>query len=85
MTLMAANRQSISMAKNSSDLVVVHKVQGELVAHAIKSKLESQGIPVLLKYESAGPIYGITLDGLGQVKILVPGEFAEEAKQIIGT
>ncbi len=73
------------MGKNSPDLVVVHKVQGELVAHAIKSKLESQGIPVLLKYESAGPIYGITLDGLGQVKILVPGEFAEEAKQIIGT
>jgi len=73
------------MGKNSPDLVVVHKVQGELVAYAIKSKLESQGIPVLLKYESAGPVYGITLNGLGQVKILVPGEFAEEAKQLIGT
>jgi len=73
------------MGESGSDLVVVHKVQGELAAHVIKSKLESQGIPVLLKYESAGPIYGITLDGLGEVKILVPGEFVEEAKQIIGT
>jgi hypothetical protein len=82
---MVAERQGISMGNKDSDLVVVHKVQGELVAHAIKSKLESQGIPVLLKYESAGPIYGITLNGLGEVKILVPGEFAEEAKQIIGT
>lgn len=73
------------MGNKGRDLVVVRKVQGELVAHAVKAKLESQGIPVLLKYESAGPIYGITLNGLGEVKILVPAEFAQKAKQIIGT
>jgi hypothetical protein len=73
------------MGDKSSDLVVVHKAQGELAAHVIKSKLESQGIPVLLKYESAGPIYGITLDGLGEVRILVPAEFAPKARQLIGT
>ncbi len=73
------------MGSKGRDLVVVRKVQGELVAHALKAKLESQGIPVLLKYESAGPIYGITLNGLGEVKILVPAELAPEATQIIGT
>ena len=73
------------MGSKGRDLVVVRKVQGELVAHAVKAKLESQGIPVLLKYESAGHIYGITLNGLGEVKILVPAEFAQKAKQIIGT
>ena len=64
-------------------LIVVCKVQGELAAHIIKSHLESEGIPVLLKYESAGKVYGITVDGLGQVDILVPDELAEEAKRII--
>ncbi len=73
------------MGSKGRDLVVVRKVQGELVAHALKAKLESQGIPVLLKYESAGPIYGITLNGLGEVKILVPAELAPKATQIIGT
>jgi hypothetical protein len=45
--------------------------------------LESEGIPVLLKYESAGIVYGLTIDGIGEVRILVPEEFAEEAKIII--
>jgi len=45
--------------------------------------LESEGIPVYLKYESAGIIYGILADGIGEVRILVPKECAEEAIQII--
>lgn len=58
-------------------------MQGELTAHAIKSHLESQGIPVLLKYESVGVVLGLTINGLGQVSILVPEELTEAAKQII--
>jgi len=66
-----------------SDFVVIKIVQGEMSANIIKSHLESEGIPVYLKYESAGIIYGITVDGIGEVKILVPEECAEEAKKII--
>jgi len=66
-----------------SDFIVIKTVQGELVAKIIKSHLESEGIPVYLKYESAGLIYGITADGIGEVRILVPKEDAEEAKKII--
>jgi hypothetical protein len=66
-----------------SDFVVIKIVQGELRANIIKAHLESEGIPVYLKYESAGIIYGITADGIGEVRILVPEEFAEEAKKII--
>jgi hypothetical protein len=68
---------------DKSDLVVISTVQGELIANVIKSHLESEGIPVLLEYESVGIVYGLTVDGLGQVKILVPRELAEEARQII--
>jgi hypothetical protein len=53
-------------------------------AQIIKGRLESEGIPVLLSYESAGLIYGLTVDGLGAVKIMVPKHLAEEAKEILG-
>ena len=65
------------------DLVVVYTAQGELVADVIKSHLESEGIPVLLEYESAGKVLAVTVDGLGKVKILVPRELADEAKHVI--
>jgi hypothetical protein len=53
-------------------------------AQIIKGRLESEGIPVLLSYESAGLVYGITVDGLGEVKIMVPERLAEEAREILG-
>jgi hypothetical protein len=52
-------------------------------AQIIKGRLESEGIPVLLSYESAGLVYGLTIDGLGDVKIMVPKSLAEEAKKIL--
>jgi len=52
-------------------------------ADIIKSKLESYQIPVLLQYEAAGRIFGITMDGLGKVKVMVPGSFLEEARKIL--
>ena len=71
------------MGYSKSDLVVIYTVQGEVTANVIKSHLESEGIPVLLKWESVGRVYGLTVDGLGQISILVPQELAEEAKRII--
>ena len=53
-------------------------------AQVIKGRLENEGIPVLLSYESAGLIYGITVDGLGEVKVMVPKRLAKEAKEILG-
>ncbi len=71
------------MKNSKSEFVVISVVQGEVVANILKSHLESEGIPVLLKWESVGRVFGLTVDGLGQVKILVPEEFADEAKHII--
>ncbi len=53
-------------------------------AQIIKGRLESDGIPVLLGYESAGLVYGITVDGLGEVKVMVPKHLAKEAREILG-
>jgi hypothetical protein len=65
------------------ELITVYAAQGMLTAEVIKGKLESAGIPALLKYESLGPIYGLTVDGLGQVRVQVPAPFAAEALALI--
>ncbi len=54
-------------------------------AEIIKGKLESEGIPVFLKKEAIGRIYGITTDGLGEIKVLVPKNLAKKAKEILKT
>ena len=71
------------MGNSKQKLIVIRKVQGELAASVIKAHLESEGIPVLLQYDSAGRVFGITVDGVGEVRILVPQECAEEARHII--
>jgi len=64
-------------------LVTVY-IATQMEAEIIKGRLESEGIPVLLNYESAGLVYGITVDGLGEVKVMVPKRLAEEAREILG-
>lgn len=66
-----------------SDLTTVCVIPGLQRAQVIKSKLEAAGIPVLLDYESIGPVIGITIDGLGEVRVLVPQDRAEEASDLI--
>ena len=68
----------------SKSLVTVRTAK-YMEAQIIKGRLESEGIPVLLSYESAGLVYGLTIDGLGEVKIMVPQHLAEEARQILST
>lgn len=64
-------------------LVEVLVTSGLLQAEIIKGKLESNDIPVLLQYESLGPVMGLTVDGLGQVRVLVPEEKAEIARILL--
>ncbi|MGB3906156.1 MAG: DUF2007 domain-containing protein [Anaerolineae bacterium] len=59
----------------------VYTASGQLQAHVIKGKLESEGIPVLLQYESQ--IFGLTVDGMGAVRLMVPEPLAERAREVI--
>lgn len=61
-------------------LVLVRVAQGQMEAQIIKSRLESEGIPVVLDYEPIGAIFGLTVNGLGEVRVLVPAEEAEAAR-----
>lgn len=64
-------------------LVCVRRCYGLDVANIYRSKLEAAGIPVMLQYDSVGPVFGITIDGLGEVRIMVPEDYATEAESLL--
>lgn len=69
------------MSKNQ--LVAIYRSQGMLAAQVIKAKLEAAGVPCMLKYESAGLVFGLTVDGLGLVEVLVPEEYQADAEALV--
>jgi len=73
----------INKPHKRGNLVCVATTAGQMHAQILKSKLELLGIPALLEYESAGIVLGLTIDGLGEVRVMVPEEFEAEAYQAI--
>ena len=67
----------------SEKLVEVYKAAGELEALVIKSLLESYGIVCLFKSNAAPSVHMFAVDGMGEVKVMVHGLMAEEAKRLI--
>jgi hypothetical protein len=63
--------------------VVIHKTNGITDAEILKNMLESFGIPTRLSYEAMGKIYGLTMDGMGVVALLVAEDRAQEAQDIL--
>ena len=61
----------------------VATTSGMTQANIITGRLASEGIPTKLHYEAAGAIYAITIDGLGEVRILVPVADWERAREIL--
>ena len=70
------------MGKN--ELVVIYTTQGVLRAEIIKSKLESAGIPAMIKSE-AQSVIPMTVDGIGKAEVLVAKENEVEAREVLKT
>jgi hypothetical protein len=64
-------------------LVTIYRAAGQPEAEIVRGRLEIEGILALLKYDSIGSVYGLTVDGLGQVEIQVPARYAGRAREII--
>ena len=64
-------------------LAEVYKAAGEMEALVIKGLLECNGIPCLLKSHAAPSVHVLTVDGLGEFRVMVPASMAEEAKRLI--
>jgi hypothetical protein len=63
--------------------VEVLRVQGHINAEPILAALRANGIPARMVGEALGTVYGLTLDGIGEVAILVPEAFAERAQELL--
>ena len=66
-----------------SNEVELIRVPGGINAESIVTALRGRGIPARTRGEAIGAIYGLTLDGLGEVSILVPEDLLEAARSIL--
>ena len=64
---------------------VVRATSGVIKAKILEGRLAAEGIPVRLQYEPIGEIYAITVDGLGEVQVLVPERWLEHANRVLET
>ncbi len=62
---------------------VIATAAGMTQANLIAGRLASEGIRTQFRYEAAGTIYAITVDGLGEVRILVPVPDWERAQEVL--
>jgi hypothetical protein len=69
--------------KNSEKLVEVYKAHSEMEAQIIKSLLESYDIPCFLKSNAAPSVHVFTINGMGEVKVMVMDSKADMASELI--
>ena len=63
--------------------IAVSTVQGQFAEEQIRAFLEANGIPTEVRGETLRTTYGISVDGIGRVEILVPGDRADEARDLL--
>jgi len=61
----------------------VYVARSQPEAEIVKGRLNCEDIPAILRYEAAGVIYGLTVNGLGQVEVRVPSHLAQRAREIL--
>ena len=64
-------------------LVEVYRSASEMEAQVIKSLLESYEIPSLLQSNAAPSVHMFTVDGMGEVKVMVLSSMAASARELI--
>ncbi len=75
---------SDSTENHSGKWVPIRKTQGELAAEVIASQLRAESIPTRVWQEGVGGALGLSVGPLGTAFLMVPEEFAAEARLIIG-
>ncbi|HEY50931.1 MAG TPA: DUF2007 domain-containing protein [Dehalococcoidia bacterium] len=64
-------------------MVEIYRAASEAEALIIKSFLESNGIPCLMKANAAPSVHAFAVDGMGEVTILVWENEAAKARELI--
>ena len=63
--------------------VVVARVPGRIAAEPVLAALRGSGIDARARGEAVGQIYALTMDGMGEMSILVRAADAERAKRLL--
>jgi len=71
------------MAEKDSKLKQVHSVMGSAEAEVVKSLLASYGIYAAFQTLVVQSVHPFTVDGLGEIKIMVSEDDYKRAKEII--
>ncbi len=79
----AVNRDLCYGAVVKEELVVVFTAQGEPEETQVRSFLAAHGIPTSTRGEALRKTHGLTLNGLGQVDVLVAREDADDARKLL--
>ncbi len=66
-----------------SEFKEVFKAWGSAEAEVVKSFLQSHGIPCLLKGLVVQSVHAFSMDGLGEIKILVPKKDYDLAEKLL--
>ena len=69
--------------RRGEEMVEVYRAAGEAEAQLIKGLLESYGVPCLLQSNAAPSVHVFTVDGMGEVRVMVWGSVAERARKLI--
>ena len=79
---MNGNGKTAQLSK-SKQIVEVYQARGEMEAQVIKGLLESYGVPCFLKSTAAPSVHTFTVNGMGEVKVMVRASMAEKARKLI--
>ncbi len=71
------------MMKNDETWYVLTEVFTLEESNLIRGMLETAGIPVEVKQESAGELFGLTVGPLSKIQIMIPVQYKEEAEELI--
>ena len=63
--------------------VEILRTAGGVNADSIVAALRGNGIPARAHGEAIGTVFALTMDGLGEVSILVPEEYEPLAREIL--
>jgi hypothetical protein len=64
-------------------LVEVYKAANEMEAQVIKGLLESYEVRCFLKSNAAPSVHMFTVDGMGEVRVMVLDSMADRARKLI--
>jgi hypothetical protein len=64
-------------------MVEVYHARSEMEAQVIRSLLESYDIPCFMKSNAAPSVHTFTMDGMGEVRIMVLESMAARARELI--